>query len=90
MNVTPALREALAERLERALRPRWQRPGHIWSRVACRYPPLPPTTPPPHPPFMVSPPPHPNGKTRNPRKGRTFVSKVPTVTGMGPPNGGSS
>ena len=29
MNVTPALREALAERLERALRPRWQRPGHI-------------------------------------------------------------
>ncbi|CAE7183475.1 unnamed protein product [Symbiodinium necroappetens] len=27
VNVTPALREALAERLERALTPRWQRPG---------------------------------------------------------------
>ena len=34
------------------------------------------------------PPPPPNGKARNPREGRTFVSKVPTVTGMGPPEPG--
>ena len=45
----------------------------------------------PHPPPLHGiPPPPPNGKARNPRKGRTFVSKVPTVTGMGPPNRGSS
>ena len=44
------------------------------------------TPPPPH----GIPPPPPNGKARNPCKGRTFVSKVPTVTGMGPPNPGSS
>ena len=52
-------------------------PLGIWSRVACRYPP-----PTPHgiPLQMV--------KTRNPREGRTFVSKVPTVTGMAFPEPG--
>ena len=53
--------------------------GRPWSRVACRYPPPPPLP-------MVSHPP--NGENPNIREGRSFVSKVPTVTGMGPPEPG--